>query len=148
MQITMALVAEAANRSENGRLNLLGVFHTLHAVTTPCQHPMMALVISFEATAMERGTRQKVGIKLVNADGKPVFALPDSELEVPADPTAITPQLNMIANMAGIQFENYGSYQFEIHIEGELAGRVPLRLVPPPQQNMTWTTKPPLPPSF
>jgi len=131
----MAVVADAANRTDNGKLNLLGVFHTLYALQAPCQHPHMSIVINFEATAMERGTRQKVGIRLVNADGKPVLQMPESFLDVPHDPTVVTPQLSLIANISGVMFETFGSYQFDITVGNDILGRIPItiaRLAQPP----------------
>jgi len=139
----MAVVADAANRSDNGKLNLLGVFQTLFAVSTPCQHPHMAIVLNFEATAMERGTRQKIGIRLVNADGKPVINMPDSFLDVPGDPSIVTPQLSLIANIAGVMFESFGAYQFDIEINGNMAGRIPIAISPLPQSPV-----PPPPPTL
>jgi hypothetical protein len=144
MHITMAVVADAANRTDNGKLNLLGVFHTLYAVTTPCQHPHMAIVLNFEATAMERGTRQKIGIRLVNADGKPVINLPESFLDVPHDPTVVTPQLSLIANIAGVMFETFGAYQFDITVNDQIHGRIPIAIAQLPQSPVM---PPPPPPS-
>lgn len=140
----MAVVADAANRTDNGKLNLLGVFQTLHAVSTPCQHPHMAIVVNFEATAMERGTRQKIGIRLVNADGKPVLNMPDSFLDVPDDPTVVAPQLSLIANIAGVMFESFGAYQFDIEVNGTVQGRIPITIAPLPQRPVA----PPPPPSI
>lgn len=144
MQITMAVVADAANRTDNGKLNLLGVFHTLFAVTTPCQHPHMAIVLNFEATAMERGTRQKIGIRLVDADGKPVLNMPESFIDVPGDPNIVTPQLSLIANIAGVMFERFGAYQFDISINDEIRGRIPIQIAPVPHPPVM----PPLPPTL
>ena len=144
MHITMAVVADAANRSDNGKLNLLGVFHTLFAVSTPCQHPHMAIVLNFEATAMERGTRQKIGIRLVNSDGKTVINMPDSFLDVPNDPSVVTPQLSLIVNIAGVMFESFGGYQFDIEINGNIAGRIPIAIMALPQTPVA----PPPPPTI
>lgn len=144
MHITMAVVADAANRTDNGKLNLLGVFQTLYAVTAPCQHPHLAIVLNFEATAMDRGTRQKIGIRLVNADGKPVLSMPDSFLDVPPDPAVVTPQLNLIVNIAGVMFETFGSYQFDITVNDEIQSRIPITIAPVPARPVM----PPPPPTI
>jgi hypothetical protein len=148
MHITLALVAEAANRSDNERLNLLGVFTTLYAATTPCQHPTMALVVNFEGTAMERGMRQRVSIRLVNADGKPIMTLKDAQVEVPNDPSVLTPRFNLIANIAGVVFETFGSYQFDILVEGEVRGQVPITVAPLAKAPNQFGPPHPLPPSI
>jgi len=128
MEVTMAVVADAANRAEGGRLNLLGVFSDLFAQAVPAQHPTMALVLVFQATALERGTTPKIAIKLVNEDGKQLFSLNDSQIIVPNDPNVISPSPNLIVNLNGIMFENWGTYRFDIEIDGETKAQVPIYL--------------------
>jgi hypothetical protein len=130
MEVTLAAVADAANRAEGGKLNLLGVFTILYAQQVPCQHPMMSLVLNFEATAMERGTTQKVGIKLVNEDGHALITLPESALAVPNDPHALTPAVNLIVNLNGLMFESYGAYRFDVDVNGETKAQIPIYVRP------------------
>src|SRR6266516_902993 len=54
MEVKLALLADGANVSREGKLNLLGIFDTLFARSFPTTHPQMQLVIRFEAAAHER----------------------------------------------------------------------------------------------
>ena len=129
MDVTLAVLADAANRSDNGKLNILGIFSTLYAAQTPCQHPIMSLVLSFQASPFERGSQQQVGIKLVDADGQTVLAPPDSLLQVPSSDGELTPGVNLIANLTNIKFESFGSYQFEILVNGQVKAQIPLTVI-------------------
>ena len=129
MELTLAVLADAANRSDNGKLNILGIFTSLFASQTPCQHPQMTLVLSFQASPMERGTQQVVAIKLVNADGQTVLAPPDSTLLVPAEGAELSPGLNLIANLNGVTFPTFGSYQFDILVNGETKAHLPISVI-------------------
>jgi len=129
MDVTLAVLADAANRTDNGKLNILGIFSTLYASQTPCHHPIMSLVLSFQASAFERGSQQQVGIKLVDADGQTVLAPPDSMLQVPAADGELTPGLNLIANLTNVKFDAFGSYQFEIFVNGQRMAQIPLTVI-------------------
>jgi hypothetical protein len=128
MQLTYAILADAANRSENGDLNILGIFDRRFAFQVPCHHPQMSLIIRFEANAIERGSRQMIGVRLLNADGKILLELPDSPLDVPDDPSVISPTPNVIINMMNVLLPDFGAYRFDITINGEHRGQAPFQL--------------------
>src|SRR6266516_3887748 len=65
MEVKLALLADGANVSREGKLNLLGIFDTLFARSFPTTHPQMQLVIRFEAAAQEAGSTRQVEIQLV-----------------------------------------------------------------------------------
>ena len=50
MDVTLALLADAANVSQDGKLNILGIFNGLGAAAFPATHPSMHLVLRFEAS--------------------------------------------------------------------------------------------------
>ena len=128
MEITLAILADAANRADSGKLNLLGVFHTIHAAAIPCQHPLMALVVELEASALERGTTSKIGVQLIDEDGRTILALPDQLLPIPVIETSLTPNVNFIFNLVNVHFEKYGAYRFDISVDGKRLGSVPLQI--------------------
>ena len=129
MEITLAVLADAANRTDSGKLNLLGVFRNIHATSVPFQHPIMALLVELEASALERGTTPKVNVHLIDEDGHTVLALPDQMLMIPATESNLTPSVVFICNLINVYFERYGSYRFEIDVDGKRLGSVPLQIV-------------------
>jgi len=126
MEIALSVIADAANRSDTGKLNILGVFSSLYATQMPCHHPTMSLVLSFQASAFERGSSQRVSIRLLDPDGKTILAPPDSTLQVPGDSGDLTPVVNLIANFTNVQFASFGNHRFDILVDGQVKAQIPI----------------------
>lgn len=75
MKVTLAVLADYANITREGKLNILGMFDVIHAQNFPMTHPQMQLVMRFEADIAEAGKTKKLEIKLMDADGKTLFVL-------------------------------------------------------------------------
>ena len=55
MQVSFALFADAANLSQEGKLNILGVFDALQVAGLPTVHPRAHLVVHLKGSALDRG---------------------------------------------------------------------------------------------
>ncbi|MGI8589086.1 MAG: DUF6941 family protein [Chloroflexia bacterium] len=130
MQLSLGLLADAANRAEGGKLNLLGVFGTIGASAVPVQHPQMCVVLNLRASPGERGGAHSLKIVLVDQDG--VYLGPPIEvaLSVPADTPVPNPELSLIFNLVGVVFPKFGTYEFDVLINGNSIGRIPLEVRP------------------
>ena len=60
MKVNLALLADGANVSREGKLNILGIFDTIHAGKFPVVHAQMRLVVRLEASSAELGAKQMV----------------------------------------------------------------------------------------
>ncbi len=69
MRLEYMLLADAANLSTEGKLNVLGAFERIVARSFPVMHPTMTVVIRMVATPAERGRKKQIGIRLLNQDG-------------------------------------------------------------------------------
>jgi hypothetical protein len=49
MHVSFALFADAANISQEGKLNILGVFDALQVATVPAVHPRATLIVRLKA---------------------------------------------------------------------------------------------------
>ena len=70
MEISLALLADAANVSQQGKLNILGVFDQLRCSQFPCSHPTMVLVLQLHAGPAEYDEQKEIIIRLVDEDGR------------------------------------------------------------------------------
>src|SRR4030043_122421 len=70
MDVTLAVLADYANISKEGKLNILGVFTEVNPPFLPWNLPQMYLVVSMEAGASEAGIEMPFRILLWDADGK------------------------------------------------------------------------------
>ena len=55
MHVSFALFADAANLSQEGKLNVLGVFDALQIGTLPAVHPRATLVVRLKADDGDAG---------------------------------------------------------------------------------------------
>ncbi len=69
MDVPLALIADAANISEEGKLNVLGVFNRITARELPATHPQLTLVLKFVADAVEAGQTKRLQIFLRTRTG-------------------------------------------------------------------------------
>ena len=126
MDVTLALLADGANVSREGKLNVFGIFDTIFARAFPTTHPQMQLVLRFEADADEGG-RRDVEVQFVTADGRVLFRLPGAvsvQQRVAGDRTRI----DHILSLNNVQLEHAGRYRFNVVVDGELAAVVPLQV--------------------
>lgn len=128
MKITLAVLADYANITREGKLNILGIFDVIHAQNFPMTHPQMQLIMRFEADIAEAGKTKKLEIKLMDADGKTLFVLNGSFTLGQGQPGEVMVS-NQILTINMMKFENPGNYEFKILINDELKAEVPLKVV-------------------
>jgi len=134
MKITLAVVADYANITREGKLNILGIFDVIHAQSFPMSHPQMQLVMRFEADIAEAGKTKKLEIKLMDDDGKNLFEL-NGGFTLGQGQAGETMVTNQILTINMMKFEKPGNHEFKILINDELKAEVPLKVVqyiPPP----------------
>ncbi len=68
MQVQFALFADAANVSQEGKLNILGVFDALHVGQLPSLHPRATFVVRLKAVPEDEGPHG-VSLEWVNPVG-------------------------------------------------------------------------------
>ena len=60
MQVKLAVVADYANVSSEGKLNILGIFDRINVSDLPAAHPQMHLILRLEAHSTDASsTRQR-----------------------------------------------------------------------------------------
>jgi|SRR5690349_11067085 len=127
MRVALALLADGANVTREGKLNLLGIFDTIFARGFPVLHPVMQLVLRFEAEPAEAGTRRDVEVQFLAPDGRQLFRLPGA-VAVQQRTVGDSVRIDQIVTLNNVQLEQAGRYRFEVRVEGELAATVPLHV--------------------
>ena len=73
MHVQFALFADAANVSQEGKLNILGVFDALHVGQLPTVHPRATYVVRVKAVAEDEGPHG-VSLEWVNPHGEMLWS--------------------------------------------------------------------------
>ena len=131
MELTLALLADYANVSREGKLNIMGIFEQIHAQQFPATHPQMQLVMRIEASPFEAGMHP-VNLSFIDADAREMFAIPGA-LAIPESQDGQNITTNQIFVLNGITFPKAGLYEFVIMADSDELGRVPLRVLALPQ---------------
>jgi hypothetical protein len=73
MHVTFALFADAANLSQEGKLNILGVFDALQVGTLPALHPRATLVVHLKGTVHDVGSH-RVSLRWLGPSGTELWS--------------------------------------------------------------------------
>jgi hypothetical protein len=133
MEVTLALLADYANVSQEGKLNVMGVFNRIWAKKFPAVHPEMRLVFRLEVGPAERGAEKLIEVKLLDADGNVVQHL-KGHFAVPAESARPTIETAQILTFATVRFEKPGDYAFHILVGGDEKKTVPFRVEQLPEE--------------
>ena len=130
MDVTLAALADSANISQEGKLNILGEFNQIFASSLPVQHSAMSLVLRLEAGPVEYGQEKRIEIRLVDADGSSVLDVGTAKVSVPNAGPGKRARLVTVLNIQNTILESYGDYAFVVLVNGDEKATVPLELVP------------------
>ena len=123
------LIAEYANVSTGGKLNVMGIFNTLFAARFPARHPSLHIVAKLSSGAAEANVSKRLKIKLLNDDGTEIWATPELPLKVPASVNGRRVENNVIVALTDLVFPTDGDYQFSLLVDDDEKDVAPLYVV-------------------
>ena len=117
MHVAFALFADAGNLSQEGKLNILGVFDALQVAALPAIHPRAHLVVHLKGTGSDVG-QHTVTFRWLNPSGSELWNS-SGDLNVGAPPPGVTEMdLPLIAQL-DLPMDNPGGYVMAIAIDGD-----------------------------
>jgi hypothetical protein len=124
MHLSFALFADAANISQEGKLNILGVFDAVQCGTLPTIHPRAHLVVRLKGTQDDVGTHT-VTLLWLNPQGNELWSS-NGELNIgPPPPGVMEMDMPLIAAI-DLPLDAPGAYAMRIALDGEAHGEVRL----------------------
>lgn len=133
VKVALGLLADYANVSREGKLNILGIFEHITAQSVPAVHPQMQLVMALEADRGDADREHKIEIELIDADGTKLFSI-SGDLKFGAPPSGGGIRINHIIQLNNLQFNRFGDYEFKIFVNNEVRDSIPLSVVELKQQ--------------
>ncbi len=125
MKKTLFLAADYANITREGKLNVMGIFNDIYAQTFPARHSSMHLVVKLGAELGEYGQVRDFTVKLLDADGNPIFDL-SGQIQVPLGGQGRKPEVNLILELKDLVFPKEGMYQFVLLVDKDHKGELSL----------------------
>ncbi|MEW6601005.1 MAG: hypothetical protein AB1499_08545 [Nitrospirota bacterium] len=135
MKVELFVLCDAATDYQ-GKLNLLGTFDSVWAKQVPAVHPLCAVALRIRFLKIEEG-EHKVKISIVDADGKAVVKPVEAGVNIQFQNTPLTSMAtNMILNLQGLQFPDYGEYSIDLALDGRHEVSLPLYVNKIPAQSV------------
>ncbi len=126
MYCSFALFADAANLSQEGKLNVLGVFDALHVATVPAVHPRATLVVRLKASPDDAGTHA-LSLAWLSPSGEEIWSSSgEVEVHVPP-PGAIEVDIPVIAAI-DLPIAEGGIHLMRVELDGETEAEVSLHV--------------------
>jgi hypothetical protein len=116
MNVKYSFVCDAANISQTGNINVLGIFKNIFSSQFPCAHPKFTYVANIEFHRTEIG-KHKFKITFIDEDGKKLIPSIDSEIDVQPQNPFENPWTNFLFEFANINFPKAGIYEINLAID-------------------------------
>ena len=131
VDVRVAVLADYANVSQDGKLNIMVIFQEINPPFLPFTMPQMYLVLSFSAGVAEFDTVRNLRIPLLHADGEEVLSM-EAQMTIPRpNRPGSRAYINQTVGLAGVRFERSGAYAFSIVVGDDEKSTVPLYMNEP-----------------
>lgn len=123
MEMRIGVLADAANESKDGKLNVMGTFNNIAAATFPAIHRRMTLVAQFRY-AYDETREGNLSVVLIDPDGKEANSVVGRvALRLPEG--GLPGTLNLIIASDNLLLTRPGSYRYQIAFDQELIATIP-----------------------
>lgn len=140
MHVSFALFADAANLSQEGKLNIMGVFDALQVVQLPTLHPRATLVVHLKGSPSDAGTH-RVSLTWESPGGAALWNS-EGELGVATPPNGVTELDFPLIAQLDLPLDLPGRYVMRVGLDGETHAEVPVQVRPasaaPTQRAPAW----------
>lgn len=135
MHISFALLADAANLSQEGKLNILGVFDALQVASLPAVHPRAHLVVRVKGHREDAGVHT-VNIRWMSPKGVELWGT-TGQLEIGVAPMGIEEMDMPLIAAIDLPLDQAGMYRLQVSLDDQLAADVPLQVRAGPMMQQT-----------
>lgn len=133
MDVSFAVLADYANVSREGKLNVMGIFDRVFARQLPSRFPPMQLVVRLEAQAAEIDTEHTIRIQLADPEGTALFDINGTFTPRSSEPDRAV-SVNHVIHLADLPLQRTGLHNVIVWVDDERKREVPLRVDEPPRQ--------------
>lgn len=126
MHVSFALFADAANISQEGKLNILGVFDALQVAQLPAVHPRATMVVRLKAIPDDAG-RHTLAFVWLGPSGDEMWSS-SGELEVGAPPPGAAELDVPVIAAIDLPIQEGGTHVMRVALDGDLCAELLLHV--------------------
>ncbi len=125
MKVKLAVLADYANTTNDGKLNIMGIFGRIQSARFPARHLQCHLVISCTTSEFDVGKSFPYRIRLLDEDGQ---SLMNMEGNVGVGKEGASRDVNLNLRINEMVFPKPGHYEFLIDLAETKSWPVPFRV--------------------
>ena len=129
MKLLVLLVADYANMTKEGKLNVMGIFTNISTKGFPVRHSEMWLIAKLSASPAEYDTTRKLTVKLLNEDATVEVMSWSQDITVPHGTGGRRVEISPLLRLVGLEFPSEGTYQFSLLVDSDEKGTLPIDLL-------------------
>lgn len=114
MKTKYSFVCDAANISQSGNINVLGIFRNINTSSFPCVLPKMTYVSCIEFHRSEVGSH-KFKLTFINDDGKDILPALHGEIAI-TNHSLVT---NIMLDISNVSFPEPGTYAIDLTLNNQ-----------------------------
>ena len=126
MEIEIFTLADFA-QDNNSKLTIVGTFDSIHSKQFPATHPACSIACRLRFAAKESGPHD-FKLRMIDAEGKEIIKSIEGNINIGAPANGQLSTINIVVNIAQLQFSKPGRYSFELYLDGEWKSGLPLFL--------------------
>jgi hypothetical protein len=126
MDVSFALFADAANLSQEGKLNILGVFDAVHVASVPAVHPRATVVVRLKGHGGDAGAHV-LTLRWRNPQGD-VLWQSDAEVTVGEPPPGSFEMDLPIVGTLDLPIDGPGVFHLSVVLDDDERVQVPLHV--------------------
>lgn len=135
MNVELALLADYAAVTKEGKLVAAGIFDVLLSPTLPWKQPTMYIALRVRFHPGEEGAH-KIRLRLVDPDGTEIVSL-GADVTVGAGDPLEGSSIQAVLSLNNISLKVEGRHAFDIFLDGRYEHTVPLRVKRAPSSAKT-----------
>jgi hypothetical protein len=132
LNVKLAVLADYADTTSQGKLVICGLFDKLFAPQIPYTHPRMFLALQISAHPGEP-SHHRITVRMVNPDGQPIIPEVRGEFDVGETSDNDPRGLQFVMGLEGVKFEMMGDHALDVFIDDRHEERVLLVVVSTPE---------------
>jgi hypothetical protein len=126
MQLSFVLFADAANLSQEGKLNILGAFDAVHVQQFPALHPRATIIVRLKGTPDDVGVHEMT-LRWINPRGNELWSS-SAELNIQAPPNATADLELPVIVQIDLPLDVVGDYAMVVDLDGVRHGEALLHV--------------------
>jgi hypothetical protein len=133
-KVQYMLLADNVQAIDQGKVNILGTFDNVSPPRLPIRLPRVVLVALLVAETEDELGEHQFSVRIIRPNGQQIGETGTTMRIVPDAGTWPLATVRIILGIGGLPLREAGRHEVQLLVDGNLVGRHPLNVSPPPQQ--------------